>query len=345
MSIVYNINKSKDIYSLEVSQITDFKLLYTSDNKNELISEKTLSANSTTQLNTLKDGTYLLRLNAENEDEVTEEIQVIKYLQVSLVQDIYNILCDNCTSTNKCSSISKQDEKLLKNKNIFNKVLTYQNMYLSKYTEDYICNFAKFLESSTLLSKCNIQETVNNITTNERILGSSKYDERLTKTYLYIYWAGIYLLEKDLININDSEEFEFLKEKFKYNDVLNCSCELCFDIEDLENIFNMTLNVPKIYSFQLNSIEEDINDILDVNYDLDLHSEESMLTGKNIQFNKIAKFGFLVENKLENPYQIFDMFNTNVTSEFDYVYENNKSYYLSKNYISHSNIYFKFVKN
>lgn len=345
MSLIYNISKSKDVYKLEVSQETNYKLIYTSSNDEELITELDLDTNSSTYLNTLKDGNYTIRLNATGEDQVEHNITVTKYLQESINEDIYEILCNTCANDECYKTLSKQDKITLKNKNIFNKILTYQNIYISTYGDNYLSTFSNYLEKSSLLSKCNVQLKINDIYLHEIISGSSKSDEELFSIYLFIYWAGIYFLEKDLINSQDTEELEYLKDKFYYNEIINCSCDLCFNIQDLEEIFNTTLNILKIYSFQLNTIEENINDILDVNYDLDEHSEESILSGKNIKFNKIAKFGFLIENKQENPYQIFDMFNTDITNEFDYLYQNNKSYYLSKNYISHSNIYFKFVKN
>ena len=71
-----------------------------------------------------------------------------------------------------------------------------------------------------------------------------------------------------------------------------------------------------------------------------------MLQGVNIDYNKVAKVGFLIKNLEENPYTIYDAFNNNITTDsFNYFFQDNISYYISKEYVSFSTLHFKFIKN
>lgn len=347
MSIAYNLTKALDIYELEVSQETDYKLVYTSDNKEELISNETLLANNKVSLNTLKDGKYRVVLNADNEEEVTQEIDVVKYLQNSIINDVVEILCGNCTESVSCSqTLSSYERRILESQNIFNKILSYQNIYIPKYGVDYLAIFSRYLEGAIALANCDTQNSINGIVAQEIVTGSSTFDVRMLKTHLFIYWAGLYFLEKSLVDPLDTEEVEFLKDKYQYSTVIDCTCDLCFNITDLENVYNETVNLVEINSYQLDTISEGIDDITNYNYNLVQYSEEVMLGGTEITYSKIGRVGFLIRNKEQNPYKILDILGADITDTvFDYVYQGGVSYYLSKEYVSFSTIYYKFVKN
>lgn len=67
--------------------------------------------------------------------------------------------------------------------------------------------------------------------------------------------------------------------------------------------------------------------------------------GYIVEYSKIGRIAFAVKNVPENTVKIFDVFNTDITDTvFDKYYNNdlNIQFFISKQYYSHSNIYFKF---
>lgn len=108
----------------------------------------------------------------------------------------------------------------------------------------------------------------------------------------------------------------------------------------------------EVYSFQFNDLTSDISDInvltLDyLNTNGLQHSEPTLTTGKNINFTETGRYGFVVFNAIEYPYFIYDNFSTDITDAvFDTSYDpvNKIFYYVSKEYITPSVLFFKFVK-
>lgn len=127
-----------------------------------------------------------------------------------------------------------------------------------------------------------------------------------------------------------------------FNKIAKFNCALA-----IKPICNTTINMTEIYSFQYKDLNEEFRDIqYNGSEGLSVYTEEEMLQGVTINYNKVGKVGFLIKNNKEEPYLIYDVFNTNITEiSFDYIYEEGISYYISKEYVTHSNVYYKFVKN
>lgn len=127
-----------------------------------------------------------------------------------------------------------------------------------------------------------------------------------------------------------------------FNKVVKFNCSL-----PIKPICNTTINMTEIYSFQYKDLEEEFRDIqYNGSEGLDVYTEEQMLQGVTINYTKVGKVGFLIKNNKEYPYLIYDVLNNNITEiSFDYIYEDGISYYISKEYVTHSNVYYKFVKH
>lgn len=353
MAILYNITKTKDEYFLTVSQDTSYVIKYNTNQSFETVANKVLLANTTTTLLFPKDGSYTLELIKTGETTIIENFYIIYNLQKNLSTDIYHVLCNvPCTPTLTQHCLTEEEKKVLQVRNIFNKLLTYQSLYIPNYKVNYLTDFAYFLQQVVLLDKNLFQNSINEIVLKECIDICSPYNKDLFDLFLYFYWAGMYFIEENIINDLDTtdeiklEELKYLKEKFYYSCIVLKYINSNFNIVKLKTIFDNTMDIVEIYSYQLDSISENINDVINSNYHLTQYTETQMEEGVSIEFTKIAKIGFIVKNALENPYTILNSFDTDITNiSFDYVYQNNISYYISKEYVSHSNLYFKFVKN
>lgn len=110
-----------------------------------------------------------------------------------------------------------------------------------------------------------------------------------------------------------------------------------------------------VYSFQFNDFDltsninsESIDNESFINSNGNLRNVNSLELGENIVFDRTSRFGFIIKNSDENEYSIFDFFNQNVTDivfNKRYDSETRTLYFVSKEYIVPSTLYYKFVKN
>lgn len=128
---------------------------------------------------------------------------------------------------------------------------------------------------------------------------------------------------------------------FRISDILKLS-ECCDEQSEVSDFF----------SFQFDSLTNNISntDLLTDSFLVDngeKHSQDSIENGKDFIFQKVGRYGFVVKNSPNNPYKIFDVLNNEVTNvAFDTLYDqqNRIFYYISKEYVAPSALYYKFVK-
>ena len=161
------------------------------------------------------------------------------------------------------------------------------------------------------------------------------------------------------MNCNEiKREADELKMTFKSCSKLSTSqmirlTDLILSLDDCKCSCKDAQVSPEISSFQFDSVTLDINDInllTDEFVSINglYHNEDSILNGKNIQFDKLGRIGFIAYNTFENPFIINDLFGNDITSiTFDYIYDSELmiSYYVSKEFITPSILYFKFIKD
>lgn len=110
-------------------------------------------------------------------------------------------------------------------------------------------------------------------------------------------------------------------------------------------------NETKVYYWQLSSIAEDVDDvenIVDQEYlDSKLFKAVSVFEqGFNVDYNAVGRICFAVQETEAQNWQITDTLNNNVTDAFDsfYLASLKAVVFVSKEYYSHGNIFFKFKK-
>ncbi len=75
-------------------------------------------------------------------------------------------------------------------------------------------------------------------------------------------------------------------------------------------------------------------------------TQTEALDGITINLTNVGRYGFVIEDSLENSFSILDALNLDVTSTtFDTLYDsvNSITYFVSKEYSAPNNIFFKFV--
>jgi hypothetical protein len=356
MAIVYNITKSLDKHILSVQQDTIYNLYYTSDDSNSLLITSTILNGNNIELPVTKDGKYKVVLSAESETDITVFFNVFKYLQNSITNDILSLLCglEDCGCKElKSNCLGKAGKKCLTHKSIFVKLLTYQSLYLPIYGNTYYSAFVNFLEDGIKLYNCKTQAILNKIIQEECITGSVKSVDKLFSMYLALYWAGMYSIDKDIAGV-DEAELTFIKEKYSYDKIVNCLCETCVTMEELEEIFTTIPSdiVPTFIAFQFDNISYNLSniDLLTISYLNNNGTEytiEEAETGMNYTYGIVARIGFVITGVESGTYEIRDALNNVITDAvFDIVYDNilKKETYISKEFVTPSSIYFKFIK-
>lgn len=347
MPVNYTYKIEQDNHIITALEEIDVELKYGETS----LSNRTLEIDTTYTLPITIDGEYTVSVSNSSEQE-TFTIYSMKSLQVSLIKDILTLLCSNCgcggcKDDDKC--LTKEAKKLLKVQNIFNKVNVFHLFYIPKYNETQLIKVTNYLSEAFSSYKCDIQNLINNIIKEECIKGVSKFDLKLFKLHLFIFWSAMYFTENELTYA----DIEYNKRKFFYNDILKCMCDICLDIDALEELFNTSASsLLEIYSFQFDSYTNNIDnvDLLTEEYLSTIalqHTEESMLEGKNIANNTVGRYGFAIRTTNENLYRIQDVNNFDITEiAFEKSVDASRGlvFYVSKELASISEIYAKFIK-
>ncbi len=351
MAIIYTLRKKQDEQVLVVSQDTTYTLTYTSDGSSEVIATETILSGTILNLLIPKDGAYSLVLSAPTETNVIETFNVIKYLQDSIAADVLTLLCTCNQPYENTDCKTRSEKEAIATRSLSTKLSAFQASYIPLYGSDYLLNFATYLSESGTLLQCDLQTTINNLLLEECVTGCVGSISRLSKLYTTMYWSWMYFTERSLINTSVADDLAFLNTKFNYSDISACICELGIKITDLDNLY--VTQPTLIHSFQYTSTAETIADIaiVDSTFLIDrgtLHTEASLLAGINITFTRIARIGFSIETTVEDPFQIFDINNNNITTTgFDRQYDSGRgiAFYVSKNIVTPSTLFFKFTKN
>lgn len=237
MSVIFQQEFREDDYYIAVAQETNYTVYYVNGNNDELVKEGILAISGTLILPSNKDGIYKVILT-DNVDTEQLIFLVVKFLQNSIIKSIKNYICNcNCGCTGSdFECMTKIGEQCVKHKAIYNKIITYQHLYISEYLPNYLTNFTKFVASALLTSTCKVQNQINDYLRQECITGGVKSVEKLSKLYFAIYWFGMYFVDKHLYG-DKEKELKFIKTKYKYDELIKCLCDLCLDADELEAIF------------------------------------------------------------------------------------------------------------
>lgn len=356
MAIIYSLNKIKDIYNLEVEQTTTYSLYY----NNIVIETKEIFPDFISTPKFTVDGVYTLVLQAEGEQSIEIEVNIYNNLVLSIINDALGWLCNcgcntskNCKGCNNC--ISKDAKKALNHRITLNKLIIYQSYYLPTYLENKEVVFNTFIKKTIKDNNCITQNTTNRFLLEECLEGKIASSDKIFRLHLATYWLAIFNLEFELVD-QDQEEREYVMDKFKYNLIKECICDLCLDIKEIDPVDDVVIPpvvLAKIYQWQFeNDLITDI-DVAPAINQVYLESKALLNTnqaenGINVQFNFRGRISFAVQGKGEDYYGIYDQFNQDITSiVFDKYYNEDLDVdiYISKEFYSPSTIYFKFIEN
>lgn len=273
----YTIRVSQDIYYIKNKLLTNLTFsLYKQEKSLSLVSSITLTGEEEQAITFNGDGTYKVYIGSD-----IIEIRYYLQLQESLIISIGDFLCDCCTTTlDNCDCSTPIDVKCVQFSSIPLMLLSYQ--HLVDYCLNSCCS-AQYLYDAANEYEYDIRESYEGHIQEECIKGKSLYGSRGLRFFTSFYYA--LFLEAEL-EARDSEDADFIYDKFDYDRIRTCMDDLGVNYDKLKEIMGLcddrftsiTNSLESIndsistINTNINSIEEDIvevkGDIIDIKGDI-----------------------------------------------------------------------------
>ena len=333
MAFTYIYKKYKDIYTIENTGLTSFNYdidVKECDSLNNYTSGIILPGKTLTLPILFSDSVYIVTLS---DDEVTlTDILQYNNLLTTFIDNVEKVIC-GCKKCNDCSDCNECETYL----NTISYGLGFLHVNTPKYN-NYLTTI-----SNTL--KCNYSQEIVTTILNESLTGTKEV-KKLTLLNIATLYLTFYFI--DLAQAFDTEEADYIKLKYKSSKILKCIRKLGIDVDEFtDNIFN---NMD-VYYWQLDNVQEDINDIIPLFNTTYLNNKPllpfiTFEQGNIVNYSEIGRIAFAIKETDILNFIITDSLNNNITNGFDYEYFplTKTVLFVSKNPYSFSNIYFKFKK-
>ncbi len=333
MALLYTFTKYKDTYTITNDGVID--LTYTVSNlscdSSTLISTIIIKPDTTKNIVFLYDGKYQILLDDGIEQE-TIEVDIYYDLLTSFIDDVEAIVCgckecDGCEDCNSC------------------------NQYLAGLTKAFAFNslnsslYQSFINNINETFRCDFNDTVACAMLKNKVYGNEELTDIINKLIGYYYFAFYF---KDTLLAIDDEEKDYINTKYKFTKISKCMKKVGITITDAIEIFE---NGGRVYYWQLESIEEDIDNVLSLLSSSYLNNQPNIdyiefEQGKNVIYTGLGRIVFVVSPTQVQDFEIRDSLNNNITDEFDNSYNLtlNAAIFVSKSYYNPMTLYFKFKK-
>lgn len=271
-----------------------------------------------------------------------------------LVELVKESLCTDC-GCKPVNCLPKEAVDCLKNQSLFNFMQVYSNL-IKPYSISTPVSLNPFLstfyQTTIYNNKCYTIEELCKQLLDTSITGYSVTNPELFNYFIAVHYLGLYLY--DVNNINTTvltseevaEELIYLDTVYNYKAIKKCIRHLGIDVEDVITIDTETV---RVYYWQLNNTEDDINEVLPLISSAYLDTKDSDLysvfrEGKVINYSLIGRVVFAIKETILQNFVIEDSLGNNVTDDFDveYIAPLECVLYVSKSIYTHSNMLFKF---
>jgi len=220
----YTITKNQDVYTLLNNDATD--LTYTLQKITDCVNYSNLSTNVLAQDEEVEleldgDGDYNLVLK-DGVDTVNVSIKYYYDLQISLIESIFNNICDCSCGCGDCSETN---------------CTKYCNLLMARAKMDVYKkltnpNGSTFFDDVYEEVKCLIKKPIYCSVAEEAILGEVSCNEKIVKQLLALDYLALYFYEYD--SAVDTEEEDYIKTKFNTEKIFCCIQELGINIGKTE---------------------------------------------------------------------------------------------------------------
>jgi hypothetical protein len=227
--LTYTLEHKKDIYTVLTSSATYVLTKLGACVPDEILESSVFNTSYVIPL-TL-DGDYHLNMKAGG-DESNIYIKYYLTLQLSMIEDIYTVLCPCDCGCANCTDLSIDQYKAL--------LVTRNKIDVLKYvvSPQYDASFQLIHEDTN----CLIEPQLYCDIATEGITGETQYNATLTKQLIALDYLAMYFT--DLREVTDVDEIAYIKDKYKSEAILCCINKLGIDINGVQTtIDNMASGI------------------------------------------------------------------------------------------------------
>lgn len=338
-------------YRITNKLLTSFsiKLEYINQDEDKVeIFQKVLTSQEVYEFFVTTDGKYVLSPSTEPKVYFTH----FAYIREFILSETSFLLCADCHCGCKDGTTNCLQNKI----NLYNKYLALSSIYqtyirLSKDFSILYNNPASTLVREFLDTIYNKHYyTLNNYQANQLLRGvlqgSIDFSPVLYKYHIGIYYIALYLEAKS--ETTNTTELNSIKDLYRYNEILPCLLKLGLNPNELELDFNKS--ETNLYYWQTSSVDTVQNVAASLTKDLLLSKPyfpiQFMYEGKVIPLTAVGKLVLAISSIANSDFTIKDSLGTDVTDDFDYLYDSatETALFVSQLSYSHSNIYFIFKR-
>jgi len=224
----YTLTHKKDVYYIlnEEGEVIDYTLQdidpCTAD---DIVSAGEIAVDENFEIPLVKDGVYQMNLvSGANESNL-----YIKYylnLQLSMIEDIFTVLCPCDCGCANCTDLSTDKYQALLTAR--NKIDVFKYLSSPQYDAP-----MSVVHKGT---SCLIEPQLYCDIAMEGVTGMAAYNEQLTKQLIALDYLAMYFW--DLKNVTDQEEIDYINDKYQSDAILCCINKLGIDINEIKKLID-----------------------------------------------------------------------------------------------------------
>lgn len=234
-------NKRQDKYFITNTEASDITYVVQKlSNCNEYLDtdEGVIQPDEEVEIVLKTDGEYQIIVTNEADEETTITIKHYLELQLSMIQDVYAVLCEcgcgcsDCVKLNcdSCTALMIARAKMDAYKRVMNP--QYVSFFNAVYQE----------------VKCMLDQEIYCCIVEEKIKGSSKFNETFMKKLLALDFLAIYFYEIFTDCDDESCDEDYVRNKFKADKIMCCISKLGIDIKEIETLIDDSMGTLTINS-------------------------------------------------------------------------------------------------
>ena len=222
---------TKDVYSIKNEENESIALTLTEIDdctKDTTLIVETIEPNVEYPLPLKVDGKYKVHLESTEFPENTSDINIDYYLnlELSMIEDIFSVLCGCDCGCDNCEDLSvDQYQALLTTRT---KIDVYKHLTKPRYVTAFDAVHAE--------TSCLIEPALYCDIATEGVTGSISYNENITKQLIALDYLAMYFTS--LKGLAEQTDIDYINSKWQSDAILCCINSLGINIKEIEKLIN-----------------------------------------------------------------------------------------------------------
>lgn len=328
-----------------ITRITDGERVKVIDNK-ELLPGVTI------EILLEADGEYELFVDGEELTDTTVYFNHWVGLRKLLIPMIKTAVCPTCDECCGIDCMTKEAKDCLRGQSLFNYTNSYLHLvkpFSTTFKQVQNPTMFTFIQRIMMNNEDFIRASLYNQIFGTAISGLPSFNEPLFNYYISVYYLGLYNYFKEALSLTEVQGHKDLDIAFDYKAISTCIQNLGFSTVSLTADIIVANKNKKVYYWQETNLALDLGDIQVLLTPTYLAAKDDLPykifeDGYVVDYTNVGRPVFVLDDVDDADYAIIDALNNNVTETFDvqYISGTRQALFVSKEFISVSDIYFKF---